>query len=130
MVTEPDQLSNNCGACRPERCFNHSARIVTSIKKMPTLVIDRSNWWQVVDACRKTFNNPAWDELAAVNFYGICARSIVSPLSFQLLHLWRVTGGIQARTPAEYAHLSARWTDAVMIINDTIAKAKAARNVN
>jgi len=128
VATEPDKLEIGCGGCRPDRCFNHRKTLVVKAQRVPTLTLNKSNWWQVTEACRTAFNNPDWTELAALLYYGICRRSLITLESLELLHLYRVTGGIRANTPADYYRLPALWCNVVAVIEDELMRVRKQRN--
>ena len=72
--------------------------------------------------------NPAVPIWGCLSQYGVCARSIISPMSVELWNLYNAIGGTsRIARPRDYYELPALYVDAVGVIEreiKRIAKAK------
>ena len=66
---------------------------------------------------------PGFPVIEAVNRYGLCPVSVISPLSFELFNLYNACAGVsRMRSPAEYYALPNRYIEACRIIEDELKR--------
>jgi len=98
---------------------------------MPTLTVDKDNWWDVVEAARKHAgkpNLPAY--VCLLHYYNVCMVSVVDPLSVKLWSLYRRIRGTHNETYHSFWHLPAFWVNACEVMEaeiDRIELVKAAK---
>ena len=95
--------------------------------KPKPLTITRHNWTDVIDEVHKLDPNmPEWECLLQ---YSVCPRGVVTPLSYELLELYRALDGTnRIATIDDYNRLPAIYVDACHIIGRELARIKKIRD--
>lgn len=91
------------------------------------LTITRANWTDVIDEVHKLDPNmPDWQCLLQ---YSVCPRGVISPLSYELLELYRALDGTnRVATIEQYNALPALYVDACRVIGAEMARIKKVRD--
>ena len=91
-------------------------------QQLPEVECERKDWWKLVESARNHLQLPDFPAYRCLLEYGVCRRSLITLDSAEMFKLWRITGGLNVKSPGEYYALTSLWTETVQLIESEMAK--------